>query len=303
MQFLHVSPVSFASTRVCETRLSSDELRQAPCIGPVATTGPVGWPVGDPPVGSIDTASTACALSCAMISGGRCIVASAVGGNTPSGIGFWFGAISQSSIALSALMLASIAGTTTMRALRTTVRGPVGDAVGARDGRHHVRVLRDGRGRKRRFARTLRRKVHREQRDGRDDAEPVPQVEAVPQAAPLGRRGLREKAEIALDARPDARGRIDRAYVERKRREPAIPRVENALQGGIAFHVALERAAFLRIEYAERVFGAAQVVVARVVVSGGRIHCSRQALSCIKLRRIQLFIVPSGTASFCASSL
>lgn len=46
---------------------------QAGRTAPVATTGPVGWPVGDPPGGSSDTASTALASMCAMISGDNVI--------------------------------------------------------------------------------------------------------------------------------------------------------------------------------------------------------------------------------------
>ena len=37
---------------------------------PLAITGPVGWPVGEPPTGSIDTASVESALTCGRSSGG-----------------------------------------------------------------------------------------------------------------------------------------------------------------------------------------------------------------------------------------
>ncbi len=85
--------------------------------------------------------------------------------------------------------------------------------------------------------------------------------------------------------------------------EPPVPVVERALQGWITFDVALQRGAFGGIEHAERVFSAAQIVVARIAGLGWRVHCSRQVFSCMRLRRIQLFIVPSGTARHCASSL
>ncbi len=49
--------------------------RQVDCSGPLASTDPVGAPVGDPPGGSSDTASTPCAFIRARISGGSMIVA------------------------------------------------------------------------------------------------------------------------------------------------------------------------------------------------------------------------------------
>ena len=61
----------------------------------------------------------------------------------------------------------------------------------------------------------------------------------------------------------------------------------------------LQLAARVCVEHAERVFRAAQFGI----VIGRRIHCSRHTFSCIRLRRIQLFMVPSGTRSRAASSL
>ncbi|VVE01221.1 hypothetical protein PCE31107_02158 [Pandoraea cepalis] len=46
---------------------------QAGRMVPVATTGPVGWPVGEPPGGSTDTASTALLSICARICGDKVI--------------------------------------------------------------------------------------------------------------------------------------------------------------------------------------------------------------------------------------
>lgn len=104
---------------------------------------------------------------------------------------------------------------------------------------------------------------------------------------------------IATDACSDARGWRDRANELGKRCEPFSPPFERTLQGEIARHVRLERRALLSIQHAESVLGATQVVVIAV----GIVNCSRLDLSCTRLRRIQFFIVPSGTARRCASSL
>ena len=48
-------------------------------------------------------------------------------------------------------------------------------------------------------------------------------------------------------------------------------------------------------EHAQRELGREQFVLGQAVMVQGVAHCSRQAFSLIIARRIQLFIVPSGT--------
>lgn len=56
-----------------DTMAQARQSAQAGRMAPVATTGPVGCPVGEPPGGSTDTASTALLSICARICGDRVI--------------------------------------------------------------------------------------------------------------------------------------------------------------------------------------------------------------------------------------
>ena len=55
-------------------------------------------------------------------------------------------------------------------------------------------------------------------------------------------------------------------------------------------------------QHAERVFGGEQFVVGQGAMVVGVAHCSRQLFSLIMARRIQLFMVPSGTLMRAAKS-
>src|SRR5262249_20332902 len=79
---------------------------------PLAMTGPVGCPVGDPPGGSSDTASAASAVRRPARSGGMVRRIGCPGWMSPSERGRWLGRISHSSMARGSLV-SSVAGTTT----------------------------------------------------------------------------------------------------------------------------------------------------------------------------------------------
>src|SRR5262249_34479968 len=78
---------------------------------PLAMTGPLGCPVGDPPGGSSDTASPASGARRPARSGGIGRRIGWPGGMSPSERGCWLGRISHSSMARGSLV-SSVAGTT-----------------------------------------------------------------------------------------------------------------------------------------------------------------------------------------------
>src|SRR6185312_5440735 len=72
---------------------------------PAATTGPVGWPVGEPPAGSRLTASTAPCASFSLAAAGTDICAVAPAGMTPIDTGRFLPSIIHSSKSLPAARL------------------------------------------------------------------------------------------------------------------------------------------------------------------------------------------------------
>src|SRR6185312_1161496 len=85
-----------------------------------------------------------------------------------------------------------------------------------------------------------------------------------------------------------------------QRLQSALPQGHRRRGLAAGAHLVSHLGARVGIEHAQHVFGIAQVVVAFV---GGRVHESRHVRSCMRLRRIQLFMVPSGTWQRVANSL
>ena len=106
-------------------------------------------------------------------------------------------------------------------------------------------------------------------------------------------------AKLALNAEPDTPWRLYRGNILAQNGKTLLP----ALQGGFYCRIlacrSLQFPSLGCVKNSQRIFRAAQFVV----VAGGGAHCSRHSLSFCKLRRIQLFIVPSGTHNLVASSL
>jgi hypothetical protein len=126
----------------------------------------------------------------------------------------------------------------------------------------------------------------------RSDAEAAPEREVLPQRC--GLRRLR-RGDRSLDLRPGVLRRRNRRDRIGKHAEPLLPERHLGGERRLVHQAALDLAPLLGPEYAEHIFGgdelAAVCRVDGVVVA----HRSRQALSFNRARRIQLFIVPSGT--------
>src|SRR5579862_6449798 len=88
---------------------------------PAPITGPVGWPVGEPPGGSSDTASVALLTVCETNSGGIAIVTVRSARNRPSARGLPSAGISQSSGTRVASLLNDAATTETVPRLASIV--------------------------------------------------------------------------------------------------------------------------------------------------------------------------------------
>lgn len=78
----------------------------------MATTGPVGEPVGEPPRGSMEIAKVAFAFARGLNSGGIGMVAGLLGSISPIGRGFPSSGISQSSAARAVGIEKSASGAT-----------------------------------------------------------------------------------------------------------------------------------------------------------------------------------------------
>src|SRR4051812_17689294 len=87
-------------------------LHQAARIAPLAITGPVGWPVGEPPTGSSETASAAVGPRRSRRDLSRWKRFGSPGGKTPTEIGAPPAGISHSSVLRLLATAAGLAGTT-----------------------------------------------------------------------------------------------------------------------------------------------------------------------------------------------
>ena len=73
-------------------------------------------------------------------------------------------------------------------------------------------------------------------------------------------------------------------------------------EGRLARDARFRSRAFGACQHAERNLGGEQFVLGQSAMVGRVAHCSRHAFNLIIARRIQLFIVPSGTFMRCARS-
>ena len=85
-------------------------------------------------------------------------------------------------------------------------------------------------------------------------------------------------------------------------RQPLLPFGDHAGEVAVALQQPLRRRAIGARQHAERIFGGEQFVVGQGAMVAGVAHCSRQLFSLIMARRIQLFMVPSGTLMRAAKS-
>src|SRR3954453_11808996 len=108
---------------------------------------------------------------------------------------------------------------------------------------------------------------------------------------------MRRRRDRSLDARPGRFWRRHRPHLVRETAKPLLPERDLVREYGLALEALRGGAALARVEHAEDVFaGDDRVAALGRVVMVGLAHCSRQVLSFISPRRIQLFMVPSGTS-------
>ena len=91
-------------------------------------------------------------------------------------------------------------------------------------------------------------------------------------------------------ALPNVRRRRGLLDFGRPGRKLLLPRRDQARESRVALHPLLGRGALGAGQHAKRVFGGEQLVLGRSRYGRGVAHCSRQLLSLIMARLIQLFI-------------
>ena len=115
------------------------------------------------------------------------------------------------------------------------------------------------------------------------------------QSPPRGRGRVLKRR---LDPRPGPRRWIDRLDLGREHAEPALPVFDLGAERRLLRQPPLEVAALRCAEHAQHIFRGQRRAV--VGAYGALVaHRSRHSLSRSRLRRIQLFIVPSGTSIRC----
>ena len=82
-----------------------------------------------------------------------------------------------------------------------------------------------------------------------------------------------------------------------------LPLRHQPRKGSLARDALLGCRAIRACQHAKRILGGEQFVLGQAPVVKGVAHCSRQAFSLISARRIQLFMVPSGTSMRCGQIL
>ena len=78
-------------------------------------------------------------------------------------------------------------------------------------------------------------------------------------------------------------------------REPLFPGRDLARKAAVARNALFGRGPVDAVEHAQRILGCEQFVFGQAAMVEGVAHCSRHAFSLNMARRIQLFMVPSGT--------
>ena len=138
-------------------------------------------------------------------------------------------------------------------------------------------------------------------------ASPVEAMAKVRQKARLfqkpvrSRSGARE-ADNALDAGPDFGRRNHHGNRFRQAAKPRLPERNLRREFGLARHAELRDAPILGAQHAEHIFGCGEVVAVVTAYGVFVAHRSGHARSFNSPRLIQLFMVPSGTFAFAASS-
>ena len=118
---------------------------------------------------------------------------------------------------------------------------------------------------------------------------PQPQVHPQPVARAAGRRVELQRRAAAL---PEPLRRHLRRDLLRQRQQAPVPLRFSRRRCAARGQFLLDRGAGIGIEHAEHVLGVAQFAIFLV---GRSRHVSRHVRSCSRARRIQLFIVASGT--------
>ena len=101
---------------------------------------------------------------------------------------------------------------------------------------------------------------------------------------------------------PDLGRRHDVGNLRSPRRKPLLPFRHQPGKAMVARSALFGRAPLGAGQHAERVLCGEQLVVRQTAMVECVAHCSRQAFNLIIARRIQLFMVPSGTVMRAASS-
>ena len=115
------------------------------------------------------------------------------------------------------------------------------------------------------------------------------------------RRGRAGQVQRGADPLPDVVRDRNGGDLGQQRHEARFPGGDLAGEAGVAGDARFRFAPFAGIENTEHVLGG-HVARGRCGLAVGRVHRSRQALSLSRLRRIQLFTVPSGLPLRSASS-
>src|SRR5579885_1876968 len=266
-------------------------------MAPVAMTGPVGCPVGEPPVGSTETANAAVGRTRLRSAGPRVRVTGLLAEIIPTATGFSPLAINHSSGARPVVKL--WCGGHDNEARRRDVHGggPANAAVSLSQGGGQIRY---GRRRMARYEQQRHDARGRERAGGQAQTLPETQIFRERRATTAWLLACRRiELQCAADPQPDVRRRLARRNLRRKRRQAAHPELHGRGGGLTGGELALHVRSDVGIENAKNVFR----VTKRRVVIRSRAHDSRHSRSCIRPRRIQLLRVPRGTWHRAASSL
>ena len=114
--------------------------------------------------------------------------------------------------------------------------------------------------------------------------------------------GAKRGRQAILDAGPDFGWRHDRGNRFRQSAKARLPERDLRREFGLSRHAELGGAPILGAEHAEHILGCGEIVAVATAYGVFVAHRSRHARSFNSPRLIQLFMVPSGTFAFAASS-
>ena len=114
--------------------------------------------------------------------------------------------------------------------------------------------------------------------------------------------GCAQTIDARFDLGPDVGSRLHRPHVIEQRSEMRFPLRHLRCERDVGCLASARRQQLLAFEQPERIFGRERRVVTHGIVPAAHSPASRHVRSFMSPRRIQLFIVPSGTSRSSASS-